>query len=97
MESITLLGEEIHLFTKTKLVSLLLWPDVISIFSIPTTGKKKAPGMYKAAQEDTSARAPGPTEGHNLKQVSCLQLFKKKGEIISTLAGMRRVAQKEDN
>lgn len=84
MESITLLGEEIQFFTKTKLISLLLWPDVISNFSIPATGKKKAPGMYKAAQKGTSARAPGPTEGHNLKQVSCLKLFKKKGEIISS-------------
>lgn len=32
-----------------------------------------------------------------MKQVSCSQLFKKKGEIISSLAGVRRVAQEEAN
>lgn len=93
----TLLGEEIHLFAKNKLLSLLLWPNVIPNSSILTTGKKKTSGTYKAAQKGTLAWAHGPTKGHNSKQISRLQLFKMKGEIISSVPGVRRVAQQEAN
>lgn len=42
-------------------------------------------------------KAPVPTKGYNSKHISCLQLFKKKGEIISSLPRARRVEQREAN